>query len=86
MRFAIALAALLLAGPARAADFLATSDLRSYCMSQNVTSQLVCKYYLQGIVDVTIMAVHPNSLAGRIADTAPLPHDVPRHRIDGAYA
>ena len=39
MRFAIALAALLLAGPARAADFLTTSDLRSYCMSQNATSQ-----------------------------------------------
>jgi Rap1a immunity proteins len=56
MRFAIALAALLLAGPARAADFLTTSDLRSYCMSQNATSQLVWKYYLQGIVDVTIMA------------------------------
>jgi hypothetical protein len=30
MRFAIALAALLLAGPARAADFLTTSDLRLY--------------------------------------------------------
>jgi hypothetical protein len=54
---ALALAALLLAPlPARAADLMTTSDLRSYCMSQNETTQLVCKYYLQGIVEMTMTA------------------------------
>jgi len=38
------------------------------------------------IVEVTIAAVHPNSLSGRIVDTAPLAQDVARHRPDEAHA
>jgi hypothetical protein len=53
MRFAIVLAALLLAAPA-GADFK-TLDLRSECMNENEMVRLLCKSYLKGIVDVTLM-------------------------------